>query len=215
MLNERIKSIAIPPRMRKLPIEERGYPVPWFVAWPNGKADFRVVDPGKLHRAVRNRLCWLCGERLGRHLVFLIGPMCAVNRVSSEPPCHRDCAEYAVKACPFLSQPRMRRNTKDMPEDRVEPAGFMIDRNPGVSLLWVTDSYQTFRASAGNSGLLFHLGPPIEVVAFSQGQAATRTQVRDSIYAGLPALQHAAEMQGPEAVAALPGQLRDAMERFA
>jgi len=31
-----------------LPIDpDRGYPVPWFVAWVNGKPDFRVIGVGK------------------------------------------------------------------------------------------------------------------------------------------------------------------------
>ena len=60
--------------------------------------------------------CWLCGQTLGKHMTFPIGPMCAITRTTAEPPSHLACAEYAVKACPFLSQPRMRRNERDLPE---------------------------------------------------------------------------------------------------
>jgi hypothetical protein len=31
----------LPLRMRGLPLDERGYPVPWFVAWIDGKPEFR------------------------------------------------------------------------------------------------------------------------------------------------------------------------------
>ena len=32
-----------------------------------------------------------------------------MNRTSAEPPSHRDCAEFAVKACPFLTQRELTR----------------------------------------------------------------------------------------------------------
>ena len=71
----------LPPRFLKLPLNERGYPVPKFV-WhkPDGGYDFRVIEPGWPSKCVRNRLCWLCGEKLGRFMCFVVGPMCAINR---------------------------------------------------------------------------------------------------------------------------------------
>lgn len=109
----------IPDRIKRLPVDHRDFPVPWFVQWfddgkPSdfgiGTADFRVIDARKIGVAIRERRCWVCGDRLGVHLAFLIGPMCAVNRVISEPPSHRECAEFSAQTCPFLSRPRMRRN---------------------------------------------------------------------------------------------------------
>src|SRR5262245_17927108 len=112
-LNASIRDIPLPARMARLPISPAGYPVPWFVATIKGEPDFRVIGPDKIARAVRADLCWLCGQTLGRFKAFVGGPMCAVNRTSAEPPSHRECAEYAVRACPFLTRPRMRRNEKD------------------------------------------------------------------------------------------------------
>lgn len=87
---------ALPVRLRKLPVDARGYPVPWFVDWiegPEGRVpEFRAMDPRKWVRAVKERLCWVCGEALGRWLVFPIGPMCAITRTTAEPPSHLDCA---------------------------------------------------------------------------------------------------------------------------
>src|SRR5262245_54991717 len=106
----------LPSRIAGLPIDpERGYPVPWFVAWHDGKPEFRTADGRKFRQAIRDRLCWVCGQPLGRHLVFVIGPMCTVNRVTVEPPCHLDCAEFSVRACPFLSKPQMTRRENDLP----------------------------------------------------------------------------------------------------
>src|SRR3954470_18037641 len=109
-LNEKIRHIPLPTGMAKQPISETGFPVPWFCAWIDDKPDFRVVDSEKLKCAVVGRQCFLCGLPLGRYMCFAVGPMCTLNRVSAEPPSHQSCARYAVQACPFLTQPRMRRN---------------------------------------------------------------------------------------------------------
>jgi hypothetical protein len=47
--------------------------------------------------------------------------------MSAEPPSHRECAEYAVRACPFLTRPLAVRNERGL--DGFEPAGVMIKRN--------------------------------------------------------------------------------------
>jgi len=86
----------IPPRMRLLPIESRGYPVPWFVEWVDGKPDFRVMDRRKWGLAVRFGNCWLCGDPVGVRRTFVIGPMCGITRTTSEPANHHECASFAA-----------------------------------------------------------------------------------------------------------------------
>jgi hypothetical protein len=208
-LNAKIAGIPRPQRMRHLKISPKGFPVPWFVAWIDGVPDFRVIDTPKIGRAVRLKLCWLCGQTLGRHMAFVLGPMCAVNRVSAEPPSHRDCAEYAIKACPFLTEPRMRRNSKDMP-DHEDPGGLMITRNPGVTLLWVTKSYSMFRPKVGRE--LFQVGLPESVTFYTEGRPSTRAEVLASINSGLPILLDAAKADGHVAVDALMRQYRTALQ---
>jgi len=201
-LNASIANIPIPARMRHLPLSDTGFPVPWFVAWVDGKADFRCADGRKHARAVNADLCWLCGNTLGRFKVFVIGPMCAVNRTTAEPPCHRECAEYAVAACPFLSKPRMRRNEVDLPDGHANPGGIMIKRNPGCTLLWITHDYRLIRASGG---VIFKIGEPVEIIAYAEGRRATRAELEASIQSGLPLL--ATECDGEEAMRALAQQV--------
>lgn len=208
-LNSAIRDIPIPARMAKLPIDERGYPVPWFVAMVDGKWDFRAIDPAKMYGAVKQGKCWLCGERLGQFLAFTIGPMCSINRVSSEPPSHRECAEYAVKACPFLSKPRMRRNEKDLPEHG-EIAGIAIMHNPGAVLIWVTKAYRT--VSDGKGGVLFNIGPPIETAWYTEGRQASRDEITAAINKGLPLLRQVAETDGPGAKTELELRYREALQ---
>ena len=190
----------MPPCIANLPKDDRGYPVPWFVAWIDGVPDFRVIGPGKLNAAFNKNLCWICGQPRGTRHAFVIGPMCSVNRVSSEPPSHLECAIFAAKACPFLTRPKQKRNLKDMPEEAKDPAGIYISRNPGVTLVYVTRSFKPF--NAGN-GVLFQLGEPEDTLWYAEGGPATRAQVDASIASGLPLLMAEAEKEGVAAVAEL------------
>lgn len=201
----------MPPRIAKLPRDHRGFPVPWFVTWfkdgnvcatGQGVPDFRVADAAKIAVAHRAHRCWVCGEGLGRHLAFVIGPMCAINRVSSEPPSHHDCALFSAQACPFMTRPRMRRNEKDLPDHR-DAAGFMIMRNPGVVCVWITHSYKPFRAHDGGQGTLFRIGAPTSVLWFAEGKAATHDEVMASIDSGYPQLLEIATAEGADALAEL------------
>jgi hypothetical protein len=208
-LNERIRKLVMPDRFRHLPLNDQGFPVPYFVPYYDGKPEFRGFDPDKMRTCVRHQRCWLCGEPLGRFMVFVIGPMCAVNRVSAEPPSHYECAHYAAMACPFLTQPRMRRNEVDMPQDSRPAAGIMIRRNPGIALLWVTRHYKPFKT---DGGVLFEVGEPQRVEFFAEGRRATRAEIMASIDSGMPILRGMANEDGPEAVAELEKMYANAME---
>lgn len=199
----------MPGRIAKLPHDSRGFPVPWFVAWENGVPDFRVIGSGKIASAHNRKLCWVCGERLGKFLCFPIGPMCSINRTIAEPPSHYECAAWSARACPFLSRPRMRRNEKGLPEDAMLPAGDMIRRNPGVICLWVTRSYRPFRV---DNGVLFRIGPPERVEWVAEGRQATRDEVEQSVVTGIPLLLEPAAAEGPEAVAALQQMIVEAAQ---
>lgn len=198
----------LPERMRWRPLDHRGYPIPYFVAWIDGKPDFRVMDPIKWEMCVQFRRCWLCGVQLGRNVAFVIGPMCAVNKTSSEPPSHLECATYAAMACPFLTMPKMERRDDRLPEGWKPPAGEMLRRNPGVTLVWVTKTFKVW--NAGN-GKLIEIGPPQQTLWFAEGRTATRAEVLASIDSGLPALKAMADAEGPKASEALANQVFAAM----
>lgn len=199
---------GLPIRMRALPVDHRGFPVPWFVGFFDGEPDFRVVGPGKIEAAVQHGKCWICGDKLGRFKAYVIGPMCAVNRVSSEPPSHLECATFAAMNCPFLVKPRMRRNEKDLPPSTENPAGVMIACNPGVALVWVTTALIPFRAG---DGLLFDVGEPHSLHWYAEGRTATRAEVLASIESGLPILQDAARSDGAAALERLAEMTSAAM----
>lgn len=195
----------LPIRMRALPLDARGYPVPWFVAWFDGKPDFRVMDGQKLKQAIKWRRCWVCGQPLGKWQTFVIGPMCAINRTIAEPPSHDECAEFSAKGCPFLTLPNAKRREATLPEGLKEPAGVGLKRNPGVVVLWTSD-YKLQRVSAVPEhgiaeGILFRLGDPIRVRWIAEGREATRQEVLDSIESGLTSLRAVAEGEGEASLA--------------
>src|SRR5258708_35612370 len=135
----------LPSRMLSLPIDDRGYVVPWFVDWIDGKPEFRAMDGKKFVRAIKEKLCWVCGERLGRYMTFVAGPMCGINRTSSEPPSHLECAQWSARNCPFLNNPQaIRREDEDVNPLSKSVGGIAIQRNPGVSMLWTTNTYTIF-----------------------------------------------------------------------
>lgn len=198
-------TITMPARIARLPRDKHDRPIPWFVLRDdNGTPDFRVVRDHGIADAFRFELCWVCGQRRGAWSAFVVGPMCAVNRVSAEPPSHRDCAVYSAQACPFLANPAMRRRDRNLPE-HVDPPGEMITRNPGVALVWVTRTWHPFRAGPG---ILFRLGDPSETLWYAHGRDATRAEVLTSIQTGMPILLDAAEEDGGDAVAELEAARR-------
>jgi hypothetical protein len=201
---------TLPSRMKSLRIDPTfGVPVPWFVPWirhENGHetAEFRAMDPDKWQQAVRHRLCWVCGEPLGKWLAFPVGPMCAITRTTAEPPCHRDCAEWSIVNCPFLSRPDMVRRTDGMEGQHLDVAGQMITRNPGVLCLWITREYEVWDDGKGKP--LITVGKPETVTWWREGRAATREEIESSIAGGLPILLAAARRDGPFAVEQLQQQ---------
>lgn len=179
----------IPRRMARLPLDSAGRPVPRFATWVDGKPDFRVVQPEWVGRAARLRLCWVCGEPLGAHLAFVIGPMCLINRISSEPPSHRECAEWSAQACPFLINPNKDRRVGNLPPEHSPPAGVFVERNPGVTIVYVTRSWSVVQAPEG--GQLIRMGEPTGLTCWKEGRTATRAEVEESIESGLPTLEQA------------------------
>lgn len=185
--------VPVPARMRRLPTDVAGRPIPWFVATITGVPDPRVGDGDKWVHAVRFRCCWVCGQTLGRYAAFVLGPMCAVNKVTSEPGCHLECAIYSVRVCPFLSRPDMRRRQRGITpgENGFQmPAGHMLTRNPGVAVVWVTTRWEPTKTPTGP---LICLGEPTRVLWFCRGVEATPQQARAGLESGIPLLEQACE----------------------
>jgi hypothetical protein len=154
------------------------------------------MDHGKRALAVRDRLCWLCGEKAGRYLAFVIGPMCVVNRNTSEPGCHLACAEFAVKACPFLLLPKSR--YREAPEGGKILAG-ALPGNPGACAIYVCTDFKPYQVP-GSGDWLIRLGEPSAVSWWSEGKPASRERALEAIQSRLHFLEDIAREEGPEAM---------------
>jgi hypothetical protein len=188
--------IDLPQSMESLRRDKRGFPVPSFVQWFDGEPDFRVVDSRHFVRCLNEKICWLCGGKLSARMFFVIGPMCGINRISSEPPSHRGCAEFAAKNCPFLTKPMAKRNERGLPTECgdipiVAAAGQGIERNPGCCIVWETGSYRAFNVAEGmgQAGVLIEIGEAGKDTSFwREGRKATRAEVEESVVTGIPTL---------------------------
>lgn len=199
-----------PRALRSRPRTFNGYPIPWFAAPVNGQLDIRVADGDKILVAARRRLCWVCGQKLrARENWFVIGPMCSVNRISAEPPLHRECAVFSAKYCPFLTRPRMRRNSKDLPE-----AGFINEggheRNPGAMLLWNAVDWHIERH--GPRARYFKVGEPMMPPEWwAEGEPCDRATAEAAFESGIEVLRETArERDGAAGMAMLEHMIEQA-----
>ena len=199
---------VLPHRLRHLPLDSRGYPVPWFVEWIDGEPEFRAMSAEKFRLAIKNLRCWVCGGLLGSYKTFVAGPMCVINRTSAEPPSHHDCAEWSARNCPFLTRPHMERREDDVinNEGHGETA---ILRNPGCTALVTTKKYRVFQTAGSSTGVLIEMGEFERVEWFAEGRPATRAEVEHSIETGLPLLRETCEQEeSPERIARAGAELQ-------
>ena len=98
------RDISVPQSMQGLPLFH-GLPIPYatFIGH-DGLPDFKVVDEKLRRRCMTMELCALCGKPLTKRLIVLIGgPKCVQSRTFFDPALHQECAIYATKVCPYLS----------------------------------------------------------------------------------------------------------------
>ena len=118
--------IDMPRRLRQRPKDHRGFPIPFTTLIVDGKPDFRISDPDRWLTCLCDLRCALCGQTLDEAW-FVGGPSCEQSRQFLDPAMHRDCAEFALRTCPFLSMPKG--HFSDI-ERRPPPPGFAMV--PGV-----------------------------------------------------------------------------------
>jgi hypothetical protein len=99
--------VPVPDRMQQLPRDRRGYPIPKIVLLDDhGLPHFTINDTRVVLALARADACHICGERLGAHKWFVGGPLSALHHAGAyrDGPMHRECGQYALKVCPYLSR---------------------------------------------------------------------------------------------------------------
>lgn len=155
--------------------ERRKVPVPLFNVMRDGSVNFTGINAQTVVNCGIDRRCGICGNDLDYWIAFIGGPVSLANRVYSDPPMHRECAEAAMTYCPHI-RVRNHRRTPDekQPDDSwASPAAVMekpeewiialtrqykmIPHGPGV-LFRAATIKDTLRYRYSNAGLLERVG---------------------------------------------------------
>lgn len=101
------KDVPIPERMKKLPRDPRGLPVPFVILWQGGRHHFTVNDQKKVAHCLNTDRCAICGQPLFRGRWFVGGPLSAFHPDGwyIDTGLHKECMEYALQVCPYLAAP--------------------------------------------------------------------------------------------------------------
>lgn len=102
------KSIEIPDRMKSLPRDRRGYPIPFVVhVDKEGQPYFQLDAASKVNHCMLERRCTMCGQELLGDC-WLVGPYTRAYRppgIFHDGAVHKECGTYALQVCPFLAAP--------------------------------------------------------------------------------------------------------------
>lgn len=140
-------TFQIPPIMQHLPLDERGYPIPYFVSIVDGKPEFRYQDGRKREAMINHNLCFICGKKLhDKSYWFLTGPAGLLNQVGSDAPMHEDCARFSLSACPHMVYQNAERRENGAP---IEKAAGLIREKPPVMYLIKADKVDVERYREG------------------------------------------------------------------
>jgi len=165
-------SIVMPPRIARLPRDPRDLPIPWNVLRGDaGEAFFTVNDDRLAWRALREQLCPLCGERLGKWRWFVGGPRSAFHEHGwyLDLPGHKECMTFALQSCPYLALPRYMgridvvRPEKLPPEARILLNETVIADRPEV---FVAVGADRIEAQGGRLGVVPYLRPLRPALAY-------------------------------------------------
>lgn len=132
--------------IERLPRDARGFPVPAFVhkpaGWRSGEPlDMRVLDVAHYEEMARKRLCGVCGLTLYSKVWFIGGPMCLLNRIFGDNGLHRDCAEFSLRVCPFLSRSTAHYGERPGDTERFLQDPNLVKQRPPYMVLLSTDGY--------------------------------------------------------------------------
>ena len=149
------KAVEIPARMRHLPKDHRGYPIPANVLVDkNGKPHFTINDDEKRQVHLRKKRCPICDGALLRGRWSVGGPASAfmADGAYFDPPMHYECYRYAMQVCPYLALPSFSKRIdagtlkrEDVEADRLFIDNTVLAARPPVfvGVMHVGEDYQT------------------------------------------------------------------------
>jgi len=131
---------TIPQELSHLRLDERGFPIPFFVPMVKDKPEFRYKDRKKIEYCIAKRRCSICGKKLRSQFSYVItGPMGLKNRIVSDAPMHLLCAQFTMEACPYIHFERTKRI------DNRDGGEHVIKTKPERMFLIKIDGYEVIR----------------------------------------------------------------------
>jgi hypothetical protein len=103
--------IPIPEPLRHLPLDPRGFPIPYNVLVDKkGVAHFKVNDEQKARQCLALGLCHVCGKPYGEDRWLIGGHLSAFHErgAFNDAPVHHLCGEFALQVCPYLAYTQYR-----------------------------------------------------------------------------------------------------------
>ncbi|GCD54043.1 hypothetical protein NBRC3188_2740 [Acetobacter pasteurianus NBRC 3188] len=85
-LSTHFGNVPIPSRMLNLRRLNSGLPIPKFATWEEDKPNLTVMNRDFFGTALRNKLCWICGQKMGRFASFVGGPKSTASKCFVDPP---------------------------------------------------------------------------------------------------------------------------------
>lgn len=136
-----MKVPPIPQRLARRPTRG-GLVVPWISLQIGDRDYLGEVHNAKRVRSLVDGLCQIDGQPLGDGPYLFLGTQSAIDEgFSSEPPMHRECGAYSIRACPMVNG-SMATWAKNKPAHDGKPCN-----EPGCDCGgWVTDKGQVDRA---------------------------------------------------------------------
>ena len=146
-------AFEIPDFLTHLPTHH-GLPVPFSQAWLNGKPDFRTLDPDKTIHSVLKTLCAICGRRLGERSYFIGGERSKASHLFTDPPMHKDCAEFATQTCPFVSGKKLDYSDRPTNPQTTKVQEMVSTQRPAQMFILSAWTKKTRLARSGDSVLI-------------------------------------------------------------
>lgn len=173
--NHAWKKVPLPERMRNLPTDHRGYPIPANIFKDDaGVYHFIINDEVKRQEQIYLQHCAICDGDLGGEFWFVGGPMSALHPQGAyiDTAQHYECVTYALKVCPYLATRPYKRPEPEKVVGRVAPAPnqqlfvdpTMIPGQPEVFILVMSNSFEVIE-----HGQYVKPGEPVIVEAWIDG----------------------------------------------
>jgi hypothetical protein len=145
----------------------RKVPVPYMNVLSDGTVDFSGISTAAVIECGTDRLCGICHRPLSYWIAFVGGPLSAKNGLYTDPPFHRECAEFAMEHCPHIKV----RNHRRTPEDKMADGTWV---SPGAVLdkpdQWIIGLTRDYRMVAHHEGLLFKTAPIKSTLVYEYGE---------------------------------------------